>query len=472
MAVAVVLAATVLTTAAPSQAQAASSAPSSVLTTPGFVPDSENSSVTTPIVVRLNRRVTATVRVVSNAGVVVRTLFVHAQLAAGDSVVSWDGRAADGAQVPAGSYRVVLTAAPAAGAQGAAATVVTEAAVMVERPAVEVTALNLSRGFISTAIRGRSLTARLRMSRRGNLSAVVADAAGNVLTNLLVGAAPAGTHQLVWTGKTDAGQQVPDGSYMLLVAASASGLPVRTISLPVFVDRTAPKLTIPTRNLITRVARRRHTISLQLQSSEAGQLEITNGKRIWRVASAAGASTVAVNLSSLGYSTRQATRRTGLRVRFVDHAGNASPAQRVVTRPGAHRPSASTPVTTTPPPATGNTRSARAADMAMKYLGVPYLWAGASPLGFDCSGLVMYAFAAQDMTLPHSTYELWNLGSHVTIGQLKKGDLVFFNKRDHMGIYLGGGQFVHAPHSGEVVKVSPMTGWYAKSFDGGVRLSS
>jgi peptidoglycan DL-endopeptidase CwlO len=108
--------------------------------------------------------------------------------------------------------------------------------------------------------------------------------------------------------------------------------------------------------------------------------------------------------------------------------------------------------------------------VAMQYLGVPYRWGGASPSGFDCSGLVMFAFAQMGISLPHSTYALWNVGVAVSRDQLQPGDLVFFNGLGHMGIYIGGGQFIHAPHTGDVVKISSLSGYYASAYMGARRV--
>ena len=108
--------------------------------------------------------------------------------------------------------------------------------------------------------------------------------------------------------------------------------------------------------------------------------------------------------------------------------------------------------------------------IAMQYLGVPYRWGGSSPSGFDCSGLVVYVFAQIGISLPHSSYALYNMGTPVSIGQLQPGDLVFFNGLGHMGIYIGGGQFIHAPHTGDVVKISSMSGYYSSAFVGARRI--
>jgi peptidoglycan DL-endopeptidase CwlO len=108
--------------------------------------------------------------------------------------------------------------------------------------------------------------------------------------------------------------------------------------------------------------------------------------------------------------------------------------------------------------------------IAMRYLGVPYVWGGASPRGFDCSGFAMYVFAQIGVSLPHSSYAMFNMGTPVSMGQLQPGDLVFFSGASHMGIYIGGGQFIHAPHTGDVVKISSLSGYYSSAFVGGRRV--
>jgi cell wall-associated NlpC family hydrolase len=108
--------------------------------------------------------------------------------------------------------------------------------------------------------------------------------------------------------------------------------------------------------------------------------------------------------------------------------------------------------------------------VAMQYLGVPYVWGGASPRGFDCSGFVMYVFAAIGVSLPHSSYAQFGMGTPVSMSQLQAGDLVFFSGASHVGIYIGGGQFVHAPHTGDVVKISSLSGYYSSAWAGGRRI--
>jgi peptidoglycan DL-endopeptidase CwlO len=109
--------------------------------------------------------------------------------------------------------------------------------------------------------------------------------------------------------------------------------------------------------------------------------------------------------------------------------------------------------------------------IAMQYLGVPYVWGGASPSGFDCSGFSMYVFAQIGVSLPHHAASQYGMGTAVSKDQLQAGDLVFFNGLGHMGIYIGGGQFIHAPHTGDVVKISSLSdSWYAATYVGARRL--
>ncbi len=113
-------------------------------------------------------------------------------------------------------------------------------------------------------------------------------------------------------------------------------------------------------------------------------------------------------------------------------------------------------------PATDGSIGARAVSIAMQYLGTPYVWGGSSPGGFDCSGLTMYAYGQLGISLSHYTGSQWNEGVHIPSSQLLPGDLVFFHSDlHHMGMYIGNGQMIHAPQTGDVVKISPLMSDYA-----------
>jgi cell wall-associated NlpC family hydrolase len=95
----------------------------------------------------------------------------------------------------------------------------------------------------------------------------------------------------------------------------------------------------------------------------------------------------------------------------------------------------------------------RAARIALRAVGLPYRWGGTSPSsGFDCSGLVYWAYGRLGIELPHSSYALAQEGRPVR-SRLRPGDLLFFSGYGHVGIYVGHGRMVHAPHSGTRVQV-------------------
>jgi cell wall-associated NlpC family hydrolase len=123
----------------------------------------------------------------------------------------------------------------------------------------------------------------------------------------------------------------------------------------------------------------------------------------------------------------------------------------------------------------GGSVGAQAVRIAMQYLGVPYVWGGADPLtGFDCSGLTMYVYAQLGIQLTHYTGSQFYEGARVPPWALRAGDLVFFEPSSrgpqHEGMYIGGGRFIQAPHTGDVVKISSLSEpGYAFGFVGAVR---
>jgi cell wall-associated NlpC family hydrolase len=113
----------------------------------------------------------------------------------------------------------------------------------------------------------------------------------------------------------------------------------------------------------------------------------------------------------------------------------------------------------------------RAARYARRFVGVRYTYGGLSPrTGFDCSGLVAFVYRHFGVQLPHYSAAQFGYGHAVRRVALRPGDLVFFNGLGHVGIYIGRGRFVEAPHSGARVRVSRLGGWYSQSYDGARRI--
>ena len=133
-----------------------------------------------------------------------------------------------------------------------------------------------------------------------------------------------------------------------------------------------------------------------------------------------------------------------------------------------------TGIATSLPVISGDGIGSQAVALVERFLGVPYVWGGATPAGFDCSGLVMYVYGLLGIRLPHYSGYQWYYGRRVSLANLQQGDIVFFhasaNGPQHEGMYIGEGEFIHAPHTGDVVKVSSLYDTqYALSYVGAVR---
>lgn len=122
----------------------------------------------------------------------------------------------------------------------------------------------------------------------------------------------------------------------------------------------------------------------------------------------------------------------------------------------------------------GSGRGQALVNTAMRYLGTPYRWGGTSPSGFDCSGLVQYVCRANGISVPRVAASQRGAGTYISRENLQPGDLVFFSNGggiSHVGIYAGNGNMVHAPHTGDVVKVASINSSYRVShYAGAVRV--
>ncbi len=140
--------------------------------------------------------------------------------------------------------------------------------------------------------------------------------------------------------------------------------------------------------------------------------------------------------------------------------------------------SAATPTATaaasTPAAAVNSTGGQQIVDTAMQYQGVPYVWGGTSPSGFDCSGLCYYVYQQCGYSIERVAQAIYTgSGYSVSYDQLQAGDIICFGNSSyvwHVGIYIGGGQFIHAPYSGAVVRVESLSGTYINNFVCGKRI--
>ena len=123
------------------------------------------------------------------------------------------------------------------------------------------------------------------------------------------------------------------------------------------------------------------------------------------------------------------------------------------------------------PPPKQPTLAERAVKLARTQLGVPYVYGGESPGGFDCSGLVMWVYGRLGIALPHNAAALYSTGRPVSLVHLRPGDLLFFHGLGHVGIYIGHGRMIHAPQTGERVEIEAL-GERSGSVEGARRVAA
>lgn len=141
----------------------------------------------------------------------------------------------------------------------------------------------------------------------------------------------------------------------------------------------------------------------------------------------------------------------GAATRSVHAATTPAPAAAVAAPAAAVAPAAAAATSIAPSVAGGSVL-----DIAMRYQGVPYVYGGTSPRGFDCSGFVQYVYGQSGVGLPRTSWAQGSAGHKISAGEAQQGDIVYYG--GHVGIYAGNGMMVHAPKPGESVKVQKIYG--------------
>jgi peptidoglycan DL-endopeptidase CwlO len=201
------------------------------------------------------------------------------------------------------------------------------------------------------------------------------------------------------------------------------------------------------------------------QASIMAQLEQENGEKVSQVTSAQAAANEA--LLAAGQEAAQASKLTAAMAKKVAQIQGK---ENVLNSSVYAQALSVFQQTGTYPDVTvvGNTIGEQALRFALAQLGVEYVWGGATPAGFDCSGLVMWAYEHVGISLEHFTGDQWNEGQHIPLSELQPGNLIFMYDLDHVGMYVGNGMMVDAPSTGQVVQIQPIP-WDV--VDGAVRIA-
>ncbi|WP_138760366.1 C40 family peptidase [Modestobacter altitudinis] len=222
-------------------------------------------------------------------------------------------------------------------------------------------------------------------------------------------------------------------------------------------EAAATKATTDAQTLVDQVAAQQADLDSQIAEYKA-QYDRLSAEEKARAEAAAAAAARAAAADAAARASQAASRadRTQSGSASSSSAGSSSAGSSSTgsssssTAPAA--PAAAAPAAA---PAAAGGAAATAVSTALAQQGDPYVWAAAGPSSFDCSGLVQYAYAAAGISLPHSSSAQARMGTAVTRAQLQPGDLIaFYSPVSHIGIYIGNGQMVHAPTSGDVVKVA------------------
>jgi cell wall-associated NlpC family hydrolase/outer membrane murein-binding lipoprotein Lpp len=200
------------------------------------------------------------------------------------------------------------------------------------------------------------------------------------------------------------------------------------------------------------------SIMLQLQQETGDKVDLVSAAR----SAAARARAAALQEEAKAVRLQSAMRKKVTQMQTKENVLNDSAFKQAM---GVYQRTGHFPVL----PVHGNSIPAQALRKAETKIGDWYQWGAAGPSVFDCSGLVVWAYAQLGISLPHYTGDIWNLGVHVARDQLQPGDLVFFFPNvEHMGIYVGNGEFLDAPATGQKVQIQAML-W--ADYDGAVRIA-
>ena len=210
--------------------------------------------------------------------------------------------------------------------------------------------------------------------------------------------------------------------------------------------------------LVAQRASEKHSIETQLAQANQLYASIKDEIAKLRAEEARRQAILAAQARARYLAQLQAERQQALQASALGQTSETPPSP-----PGGFIPTEGT----APPPS----QYGSVVGIALQYLGTPYVWGASGPGAFDCSGFTSYVYAQVGVSLPHNAAAQYSYGVPVARDQLEPGDLVFFDGLGHVGLYIGGGNFVHAPHTGDVVKISSLyDSWYGATYVGARRL--
>ena len=208
----------------------------------------------------------------------------------------------------------------------------------------------------------------------------------------------------------------------------------------------------------------RSSILLELSSSHSAQMsEFLSAARKLTAAQQAARRVQAATLTLKNKLARQKKSLGKLIARQQALLAQLTPVQQAPTGPGGP------PVGGGPYTGPTNTQAGKAVAFAYAQLGKPYLWGATGPDSFDCSGLMLAAWASAGVSIPRTTYEEWSGLPHIPMSQIQPGDLILMDGLGHVAMYVGGGFLIDAPHSGAFVQKVALSGWYLQAAVGAVR---